>query len=113
MLTASIVFVVLAIFIGIYMVINGRQGKPHYSKWLPLVHFAMVGIGAILVICSAFLTHSIQLWSNIAVAIVVSALGLTLSHVRLTNSKRTTVLILHSVIAVFCTLFLIYNTISA
>lgn len=112
MLTVSIVFVVLAIFIGIYMVINGRQGKPRYSKWLPLVHFAMVGIGAVLVIWSAFITHNVQLWSNIVVAVIVSALGLILSHARLTHSKRTIVLISHSTIAILCTLFLIYNAAS-
>jgi|GEM_PF-1580495 len=111
MLITSITFVVFAMLIGLYMVFHSQQGKKHYPRWLPLTHFAAIGIGAILVIWAAFLTGNIQLWSNIAVAIIVSILGLMLSFGKWQRPTRKRILTAHITIAVVCTSFLIYSTV--
>ena len=107
MLITSIAFVVFAMLIGLYMVFHSQQGKKHYPRWLPLIHFTAIGIGAILVIWAAFLTGNIQLWSNIAVAI----LGLMLSFGKWQHLTRKRILTAHITIAVVCTSFLIYSTV--
>lgn len=110
MLITSTFFVICAIFIGIYMVVHNKQGKKHYPNWLPLLHFAAIGVGAILVIWAAFQTQNVQLWSNIVIAIIVSALGFMLSWGKWRRSTSKTILTAHIVIATGCTLFLINNT---
>lgn len=111
MLTLSVVFVTIAILIGVYMVMNRAQGKPRYPKWLPLLHLGTVGVGAVLVILAAFSSNDLRLWLNIAIAVIVSILGLCISHGKFSRQIKKALLSAHIFIALGCTLFLIYNTI--
>lgn len=113
MLITSTLFVICAVLIGIYMLLNNKKGIRHYPKWLPFLHFSAIGVGAVLVIWVAFLTYNMQLWINVIVAVIVTVLGFMLSRGKWHNSTRKTILAAHVAIASGCTLFLIYNTVFA
>jgi uncharacterized membrane protein HdeD (DUF308 family) len=110
MLMSSVIFVLIAVCLGLLMAFRRYQGGSTYPAWLPLLHFATVGVGAVLVILVALKDHSLALWSNIAVAVVVSALGLLLSHGKLRGTSAKTLLAVHGALAICCTLFLLFNT---
>lgn len=100
----------IVIIVGIMMFsrIKARKPIPTFYKG---IHIIATVIGAVIALYAAFAIDS-RLWTNVILAVIIVALGLTMAWGKLKKSTAKTVLFVHAGIGITCYSIFVYYIIT-
>jgi len=110
MLWVSALAIGIVIIVGIMMVSKIRGRKPIPTSYKG-IHIIATIIGAVIALYAAITIDS-RLWTNVILAVIIVALGLTMALGKLKKSTAKTVLFVHAAIGITCYSIFVYYIIT-